>query len=286
LLHYFFIAVGGTTMQLSRRTTLGLLLGAVVTPVLSDEQDAFAPLAQLPPLPPEYQSIASERPMNQEFADAISVQGTAHPTSSQQAVADSIIHAVETLTNVSPLQVAAFMLDIARGNHGDEWRYYTRAWPIDAPANPLILNFFSATHTTPVGDTTAWCAAFMNWCMIKAHKGRVPAGGNPPTASAASSSFRRWGKAVYDPLSAGANSGSPQVGDLAVFQEVNSAGTVDPVHGHVAFFLDMDNNRVKVLGGNQFEGNPVVHAINVKWIPKTGRLQLHSIRTDRTLSKP
>jgi CHAP domain len=247
----------------------------------------YEPLAELPPLPPQYLSLADERPMNQEFANEVSVQGTLQPSLQENEIASEIIKAVDSSGKVRPIEVAGFLLDVARGKYGDDWRPYTRAWPVDAHANPLILDFFRATKTHPVGDTTAWCAAFINWCILKGHKGSVPEGGSPGTSSAASSSFREWGTGVltYDNASSSLlGSSQPRAGDLAVFAEVRQDGSLDPIHGHVGFFLDMDSARVRVLGGNQFEGHPIVHAINVKWIPKNGFLRLHSIRTDKSLS--
>ena len=78
--------------------------------------------------------------------------------------------------------------------------------------------------------------------------------------------------------------GELSVGDIAVFQRILSTGEGHPYQGHAAFLIDVDANRVRTLGGNQFEGNPVVHAINAKWIPMDGAsLRLLSIRTADTL---
>lgn len=248
----------------------------------------YEELSELPPLPPRYQLLADEPPMNEEFTDVVSVQGTLQPSDEETEVANEIIEAVNALGSVRPVEIAGYLLDVARGKYGETWRPYTRAWPVDAHANPLILNFFRATKSSPRGDMTAWCAAFVNWCISKSHNGNTPTGGHPRTESAASSSFRNWGTPS---LSRDASfhivkATEPAVGDVVVFQEMRSNGTPDPFHGHVAFFLDMDNRRVKVLGGNQFQGKPVVHAINVMWIPIDGRLSLHSIRTDPTLGSP
>ena len=153
----------------------------------------YEQLAELPPLPPQYRSLADEPSMNQEFANEVSVQGTLQPSSEENDTALEIIKAVEGLGGVRPVEIAGYLLDVARGKHGEEWRTFTRAWPVDAHANPLILDFFRATKTSPMGDTTAWCAAFVNWCILKSHQGQIPLGGSRPTRNAASSSFRNWG---------------------------------------------------------------------------------------------
>src|SRR5215472_3935104 len=47
---------------------------------------------------------------------------------------------------------------------------FQKAWPepdLSHPtyANPVVVLFFLATDTRPAGDTTAWCSAFVNWCL-------------------------------------------------------------------------------------------------------------------------
>src|SRR5437763_10958974 len=74
---------------------------------------------------------------------------------------------------------------------------YQEAWPQPDPshptyANPVIVAFFLATNLKPAGDTTAWCAAFVNWCLQRA--------GLPTTKSASSQSFvnQDWGQVVWN----------------------------------------------------------------------------------------
>lgn len=271
-------------MLLSRRTLMAGIPALWIAPALARAQSQeYVELSELPPLPQEYRSLSDQPSMNQEFGNELTPQGTLQPSPEQNEIARSIITRLESVGNLRPVEVAGFLLDVGRGLHGESWRPYARAWPIDAHANPLILDFFRATTTRPQGDRTAWCAAFMNWCLLKAH-GTTKAA--PVTRSAASASFREWGTAVatYDASSSSTvMSRTPKVGDIVVFQEIRSDGTVG-VHGHVGFLIDMDEKRVRVLGGNQFEGKPVVHAINVKWMPKHGPLMLHSIRTHSFLS--
>lgn len=274
-------------MRFSRRAMLSGLSGSLVAgtsfPAIAR---TFNVLSELPPLPGPFKSLSDEDDMNQQFGDELTPQGTAPPSSDEISIANAIIAAAPT--NVIPIDVAGFLLDVASGKHGSDWQPYTRAWPIDADANPLILDFFKRTKTAPAGDRTAWCAAFVNWCLFQAHGIPYPAQFTQPTKSAASADFRTWGQTVlrYDATTSTIEaSGTPQVGDLVVFQDIDSSGKPDTYHGHVAFFLAIDEKAVKVLGGNQFEGHPVVHAINVKSIPLKGSLQLHSVRTDASLHR-
>ncbi len=145
---------------------------------------------------------------------------------------------------------------------------FQERWP-DAYANPLIVWFFLETKTKPEGDLTAWCAAFMSWCLERS--------GVPSAKSAASAAYRSWGEAVW--TKGEALPGKAQPGDIAVFKQLS-----DPVHGHVGFFMGMDpqsDSRIMVLGGNQRtqgairKSNAVTHVS----MRTTANLELHSIRT-------
>lgn len=193
--------------------------------------------------------------------------GTSPATPEEETLAKKLLD--QAPTNCSPIEVALYFLDVANGKYGKELRPYTTAWPVRW--NPVIVGFFASTNTTPSGDTTAWCAAFVNYCLIRSGIGRKPiSGAADPTYSAASASFRNWGAKVAT---------KAQPGDIVVFKN-NS----NPNHGHVGFFVTEDADSVLVLGGNQFEGTPVRHAINRKRIGKHGSvLELHSYRTDPQL---
>jgi uncharacterized protein (TIGR02594 family) len=180
-------------------------------------------------------------------------------------------------THCTPIDVALYFIDIGSGKFGPELRPYITAWPLDW--NPVIVEFFKTTDTQPSGDTTSWCAAFVNFCLIKAAIGKtLPAGSQEPTRSAASSTFRYWSSQTPGEL--GKDSGNTvRPGDLVVFRNKQSPG-----YGHVGFYLAEKQTHVLVLGGNQFEGSPVRHTINRKWIAKDGPvLQFHSYRTDPQL---
>ena len=110
-------------------------------------------------------------------------------------------------------------------------------------ANPEILEFLSSTTLDgpdKESDETAWCSAFVNWCVTQT--------GVQGTDSAWARSWLKWGqKADWNAL---------VVGSIVVFSRGANSG-------HVAFFVDTDENgtQIKVLGGNQ--GDKVSYA----WFP-------------------
>jgi hypothetical protein len=158
---------------------------------------------------------------------------------------------------------------------------FQTAWPEPNPArptlaNPLIVLFFASTRTQPAGDKTAWCSAFVNWCLQNASPAIVG------TNSAASQSFIRntgWGTEVWNKKDSWPPTGARR-GDIAVFTDKS-----DPAHGHVAFFdrpTPRQPHHVDVLGGNQFNRDGL-HAFNVKSLNIKNELELVSIRTIRGL---
>ena len=194
--------------------------------------------------------------------------GTANPRVEEIDTALEILERAPT--GVTPLSIAEYFWNLHAGllNTDDQpmLEYYAKEWPVRA--NPLIVGFFKATnYGKPSGDTTPWCAAFINWVLDRAASGKTVAPG--PTRSAASKSFRSWGK----------DTKNPNPGDIAVFR--NTKG--DPNFGHVAFFLQYDDNKshVLILGGNQRPSNRNnTGEINRRWFPVVGRTQvLDSIRT-------
>jgi uncharacterized protein (TIGR02594 family) len=156
---------------------------------------------------------------------------------------------------------------------------YQQAWPEPDPnhptyANPVIVLLFLATKTVPSGDTTAWCSAFVNWCL-----GRV---GILGTKNASSQSFAdlNWGREVWSRTDSGLMPISAKTGDIAIFQHLS-----DPRYGHVCFFQKISEDQpksVEVLGGNQIvrSGRQKLHLIDVKTLRIDGDLQLRSIRTN------
>lgn len=107
--------------------------------------------------------------------------------------------------------------------------YGTKGY-IGAINNPRVVNYFKEIGQSWVqDDETAWCAAFVNWCLKQSNK--------PYTGKLNARSF----------LDYGVSTKTPALGDLVVFWRINKAGP----YGHVAFFIAETKNTVFVLGGNQ-----------------------------------
>jgi uncharacterized protein (TIGR02594 family) len=124
-----------------------------------------------------------------------------------------------------------------------------------AEDNPRIQEYFAATTLGGhVHDETAWCSAFVNWCMKRS--------GGTGTGRANARSWLGWGQELQ----------VPKLGCIVVFSR-DSAG---PAAGHVSFFVSRVAQRktLRVLGGNQ--GNRVCVAeypedrvVGYRW-PKVG----------------
>lgn len=216
-----------------------------------------------PEIPPELAQFRNNPSLNDEPGfDGSQETGSSPATPDEELQALQLIN--KAPTNCAPMDVALYYLSIGQGDHGKENIPYITAWPVRW--NPVIVNFFKATSLKPSGDTTAWCAAFVNYCIKRATQNDKPLAGSN---SAASKSFRKWGKETK----------SPKPGDIVVF-----TNNRDNSHGHVGFFLADMGDKILVLGGNQFEGSPVRHTINRKLISKKGSvLVFHSYRTEERL---
>jgi uncharacterized protein (TIGR02594 family) len=168
-------------------------------------------------------------------------------------------------TGVTPFRIAHYFADVGDGAYGEAWRPYVKGWPVRW--NPVIVTFFQATQTVPMGDETSWCAAFVNWCFQRASKGFA-------TNSASSGSFRSFGTQTDD----------PRVGDLVVFQKTLPKTKTEEQQGHVAFFVANHGDQIEVLGGNQIVGHERSHMICSRLFAKKGSvLTLNSYRTDQRL---
>jgi uncharacterized protein (TIGR02594 family) len=241
-------------------------------------------IGSVPPLPQELRQYSDRDDLN-AIPREYEKKGIEPALVEERRTALSIVSTVPVYTSgnpLSPIDIARYFLSIAQnfgGKFDPDWPGYMRAWPIRA--NPLIVEFFGQTKTTPVGDTTAWCSAFLNWCVARSRIGRPDTGSLlGPTHDAASSSWRKWGPGLYyDRNRLEPRNGTPQVGDIVVFVD-----RADTRHGHVCFYLARQESRLRVLGGNQLEGKPLRHVISEKLIPLwDGALEIHSIRTDRGL---
>lgn len=115
--------------------------------------------------------------------------------------------------------------------------------------NPEIQKYFTGLKTDPAydkkgrsfdigsthesqgyGGITAWCAAFVNWCLSRA--------GAPRLGYATAKSWLDFGTPVAHPVK----------GCVTVIKPSSATGSTT---GHVAFFVESQGNNVKLLGGNQ-----------------------------------
>lgn len=221
----------------------------------SQPADEIVALGTLPPLPKDLVAHANEPPAPYQEMGLV---GSGAPSTEEIDTAYQIL--VESPFGIAPVDIAQYFLTVGTGAYGEDWRPFAREWPVRA--NPMIFHFFSATMTKPEGDKTAWCAAFMNWCILRSHAtiseeigaspGFFSKAGKPfeiekvkrhSTSSASSGSFRCWDEST-----------SVKRGDIAVFANpgTDDLGRVCRGQGHVAFFLSTPRqNRIRVLGGNQ-----------------------------------
>lgn len=114
-------------------------------------------------------------------------------------------------------------------------------------ADPQILAFFEATSLRTLSDETAWCAAFVGWCLRAA--------GVRPTGRANARSYLQWGSALE----------APRYGCVTILKRGHN-----PRYGHVGFFVRLEGPHVVLLGGNQ--GNrvcerayPAAHVLGYRW---------------------
>jgi uncharacterized protein (TIGR02594 family) len=198
---------------------------------------------------------AEEEELAEDFSGPLpnTFLGTEAPRDSEERKADEILAAAPDAG--PPFRIADYF-DKLPDTH------YKEGWP--DRWNPVIVDFFKATNTRPRGDTTAWCAAFLNWCLQRANLDF------PDNAS--SSAFRHWKTATDD----------PQLGDIVVYVEADRA-RADEGKGHVGLFAGFaPDGHVLTLGGNQISKTRH-HMISVKALPGKGShggvLELHSFRT-------
>lgn len=165
----------------------------------------------------------------------------------------------------APIDVARWFLQLTERNQ-DGW-LYNNEWPKNDRYNPVIVGFWSLARSFPSeGDQTAWCAAFLSFCLSAA--------GWPGTYSPLSGTFRSYGTETTE----------PSVGDLVVFRKVGPDGAKG--FGHVGFLVAKSDSTVDVLGGNQGgkrviegSGEPTTGTVNISRFPlEDALLQFHSFR--------
>jgi uncharacterized protein (TIGR02594 family) len=143
--------------------------------------------------------------------------------------------------------------------------------------NPEIKKYFTGVKTDPIydkkgrsfdiastyessgyGNITAWCAAFVNWCLSRA--------GAPHLGYATAKSWLDFGTPVAHPV----------YGCITVIKPSSSTGSTT---GHVAFFVELQGNKVKLLGGNQGDrvsesGFKVSNVLGYRWPTTINHYQL------------
>lgn len=243
---------------------------------------------ELPPLPQEMQAMADQPDLLIEDTQQL---GTKEPPAPKKELARRIVaEAMDHPNNRQPYDFALWFRDLGRGKFGADRASYARAWPSEY--NPLIVDFFRATGTKPAGDTTAWCAAFVNFCISlaaakaagrsygPAGKEFVAADKAHGTQSASSGSFRCWPQS-----GPAAGTTSPKVGDIVVWALDGSVNGCAYERGHVGFFERFESDRIIIVGGNQgpedSEGQSGVTRRDYgrAFKRKIGQVSFHSFRT-------
>ena len=106
--------------------------------------------------------------------------------------------------------------------------------------NAAILKYFQSINFPNATPATAWCAAFVSFCM-KNSGDPVAAASVPKTDPALAATWKGWG----DPLPANA-SDTPQGAVVVLSPTEHQDGS-----GHVGFFVSGTVNTITLLGGNQ-----------------------------------
>lgn len=102
--------------------------------------------------------------------------------------------------------------------------------------NQRIIEYHSATSLRAHEDEVPWCASFVNWVMRQA--------GIPGTNSALAASWLDWGTFID----------SGRIGAVTVIRRIGfrrDAATGSWTGNHVGFFVSLEGNRLRLLGGNQ-----------------------------------
>lgn len=240
--------------MLSRRNFTLFSVASLLCPNRALSQSAYVVTDdEFPPLPSDLLKHSAE---DDYFGTELQLEslGTADPGSARIKMAQEI--AAKAPRNCRPIDVAYYFRDLGRGKteFGEAGRPYARGWPV--MYNPLIVELFKATKMKPLdagaGDTTPWCAAFVNYCIARAKSkdGNIgPDELNFGTRSPSSGSFRCFGKEIAPD--------DAKEGDIAVWAQdktVNAASPCKPGSGHVGFFVAATGDAQRpyyIVGGNQ-----------------------------------
>lgn len=226
------------------------LLDNFVSGAFAQGADDIEVIGDLPPLPDDLKEFADSPPAPYTELSAV---GKQRPTDTE------IIKALEILLaspyDTDHLEVARYFFNLS-----EDKAKFKREWPLRA--NPMIYHFFSATRTRPEGDVTPWCAAVLNWFLLRAKaKTEDEIGASPGAFSFSAKPFSKDNLKRYSTQSASSgsfrcleDSATPSPGDIIVLA---NAGTESMSAqclgtGHVSIFLERLNSSTVVgLGGNQ-----------------------------------
>lgn len=109
-------------------------------------------------------------------------------------------------------------------------RLYGQAEIAGAKNNPLIVSMLKRLLSWARSDEISWCSAFVNYVAEEA-------GYDTEKATAAARSWLNVGEKVT----------TPRLGDVVIFWRVSKTDW----RGHVAFYINEDEDYIYCLGGNQ-----------------------------------
>ena len=120
-------------------------------------------------------------------------------------------------------------------------------------SNTILKYFKDIGHGWVKDDETAWCAAFLNWVLLKA--------GHQHTGSLAARSFLNYGTLTK----------TPALGDIVVLWRIRK----DSPFGHVGIYISETKNDIYILGGNQD------NMVNITAFPKSRVLAYRTLSTKK-----
>ncbi|MBU2485274.1 MAG: TIGR02594 family protein [Alphaproteobacteria bacterium] len=100
-------------------------------------------------------------------------------------------------------------------------------------SNPEVEKYFEATSIGSQDDDTAWCAAFISWCLVNCGDNAAKLSS---IASARAADWLKWGKKIE----------KPEFGCIAILHPFSAKSS-----GHVGFIVDANDTHIRLLGGNQ-----------------------------------
>jgi uncharacterized protein (TIGR02594 family) len=117
--------------------------------------------------------------------------------------------------------------------------------------NRRIIEFLATCSPGSTHDETAWCSAFVNWCMLQA--------GIQGTGRGTARSWLTWGDQCL---------ATPHYGAVTILWRGQPRGW----QGHVGFYVGSNQGRITLLGGNQGDAVSLVdyranRLLGYRWPP-------------------